>query len=74
MALINLPAQVTTDAVECTCGSDDCFFCEPFAGMTDDEMMDELYACPKCDVLGSQEHEEWCPIGQIVARWNAGES
>lgn len=62
--------NITTDAVACECGEAECYFCEPFAGMTDEEAMDLLYSCPKCHALASEEHDEDCRIGRIVARWN----
>jgi DNA-directed RNA polymerase subunit M/transcription elongation factor TFIIS len=70
MANIVVTENITTNAVECACGEDECYFCEPFAGMTDEEAMDLFYSCPKCHALASEEHDEECAIGQIVARWN----
>lgn len=64
-----LPVLVSTDAVECECGSGECFFCEPFAGMTDEEAMDLFYSCPKCHALASEDHDEDCRYGAAAKRF-----
>lgn len=69
-ALVLAPTTVegvATDAVACTCGEAECYFCEPFARLTDEEAMDLFYSCPKCHALASEEHDEDCRYG-IAAR------
>jgi hypothetical protein len=66
-----LPVLVTTNATECACGEADCFFCEPFAGLTDEEAWDVAWACPKCDFLFSEGHEEGCRYGIAAERFAA---
>jgi hypothetical protein len=64
--------DITTDAVACECGDLECFFCEPFAGMTDEQAWELFNACPKCDALPSEEHDVDCRYGAAARRF-AGE-
>jgi len=69
-----LPVLVTTDAVACECGEAECFFCEPFAGVSDDEMMEIIYSCPKCHAYASESHDEDCRYGIAAAAFMGGVS
>lgn len=61
---------VATDAVTCGCGDlRNCYFCEPFAGLTDEQAWEVFNSCPKCDALPSEEHDEDCRYGIAVRRW-----
>ncbi len=62
---------ITTDAVACECGEADCYFCEPYAGLTNEEAWELLYSCPKCHALPSEEHEEGCRYGLAAAAFAA---
>lgn len=64
-----LPVLVTTNAVACECGEEECFFCEPFAGLTDEEAYDLFYSCPACDALASEPHFEDCRIAGRYGLW-----